>query len=61
MPNETKRGGARPGAGRKKKDASGSVVTVSFCVSPAQKERLQKAVAQSGQSQSAYICARLGL
>lgn len=53
------RGGYRPNSGRKRKDESGKAVTVSFCCSPAQKEQLQKAVAESGMKQSEYILSRL--
>lgn len=53
------RGGKRPNAGRKQKDMSGKAVTVSFCCSPEQKERLQSDVAESGMKQSEYILSRL--
>lgn len=53
------RGGARENAGRKKKDESGKAVTVSFCCSPEQKEKLQKAVKKSGMKQSEYIISKL--
>lgn len=53
------RGGAREGAGRKQKDKSGKAVTVSFCCSPEQKEKLQRDVAESGMKQSEYILSKL--
>ncbi len=53
------RGGYRPNAGRKTKDASGKAVTVSFCCSPEQKEKLQRDVAESGMKQSEYILSKL--
>lgn len=53
------RGGKRPNAGRKPKDDSGKAVTVSFCCSPEQQKKLQKAVKDSGLKQSEYICSKL--
>ncbi|MBO7638127.1 MAG: hypothetical protein J6S91_04035 [Treponema sp.] len=55
------RGGSRPGSGRKKKDKSGKAVTVSFCCSPEQKEKLKTAVEESGLKQSEYILDKLKL
>ena len=57
MTNKENRGGARPNAGRKRKDDK--AVTVSFCCTPEQKAKLQKDVAESGMKQSAYILSRL--
>ena len=57
--NQETRGGAREGAGRKTKDASGASVTVSFCCSPAQKKRLDADAASSGKSRSEYINSKL--
>lgn len=54
-----KRGGYRPGSGRKQKDESGKAVTVSFCCSPEQKKALQQAVRESGMKQSEYILSRI--
>lgn len=54
-----KRGGYRPGSGRKQKDESGKAVTVSFSCSPEQKEQLKKDVADSGMKQSEYIVSKL--
>ena len=59
MTDKSTWGGARAGAGRKPKDKSGKAVTVSFCCSPKQKERLQKDVKASGLKQSEYICKKL--
>jgi hypothetical protein len=56
-----KRGGKRPGSGRKPKDASGKAVTVSFCCSPEQKDKLKAAVKESGMKQSEYILDKLKL
>ena len=53
------RGGYRPGSGRKKKDVSGKAVTISFCCSPEQKDRLNADVEGSGLSRSEYICNKL--
>lgn len=53
------RGGKRPNSGRKTKDASGKAVTVSFCCSPEQKEKLQRDVAESGMKKSEYIVKKL--
>lgn len=53
------RGGARKGAGRKTKDASGKAVTVSFSCSPEQKEQIKNDVIQSGMTQSEYILSKL--
>jgi len=52
-------GGARPNAGRKRKDASGLAVTLSFCCSPAQKEMLEAAARERGISRSDYINSKL--
>ena len=60
MQKET-RGGAREGAGRKLKSASGKAVTVSFCCAPEQKERLLREVEKSGLSRSEYIVTKLAL
>ena len=54
-----KRGGYRPGSGRKQKDASGKAVTVSFCCSPEQRDKLRVAVEKSGKNQSEYILSRI--
>ena len=54
-----KRGGYRPGSGRKQKDASGKVVTVSFCCSPEQREKIRMAVKKSGKNQSEFILSRI--
>lgn len=54
-----KHGGAREGAGRKRKNESGKAVTVAFSLSPEQREALRKAVAESGMSQSDYILSKL--
>ncbi len=56
-----KRGGYRPGSGRKQKDESGKAVTVSFSCSPEQKKQLKKDVADSGMKQSEYILDKLKL
>lgn len=53
------RGGARAGAGRKKKDTSGKAVTVSFSCSPEQKAHIQEDVRKSGMKQSEYILSKL--
>ena len=53
------RGGKRPNSGRKPKDASGKAVTVSFCCSPEQRDRLNADVEDSGKSRSEYICKKL--
>ena len=53
------RGGKRPNSGRKQKDKSGKAVTVSFCCSPEQKEKLQKDISESGMKQSEYILSKL--
>lgn len=53
------RGGKRPNSGRKTKDSSGKAVTVSFCCSPEQKEKLKRDVAESGMKQSEYIIKKL--
>lgn len=55
------RGGYRPGSGRKQKDESGKAVTVSFCCSQEQKEKLKTAVEESGLKQSEYILDKLKL
>lgn len=53
------RGGHRPNSGRKAKDANEKAVTVSFCLTPAQKEALQAAVKASGMNQSNFILSKL--
>ena len=59
MEHKENRGGKRPNAGRKQKDVSGKAVTVSFCCSPEQKERLKMDVVASGKSQSEYILGKI--
>lgn len=53
------RGGARKNAGRKPKPEQGKAVTVSFCCTPEQKEKLDKAVQDSGLSRSEYLVKKL--
>jgi len=53
------RGGARKNVGRKQKEDGAKAVTVSFCCTPEQKEKLDKAVQDSGLTQSAYIASCL--
>ncbi len=59
MEKQTKRGGAREGAGRKPKSENGKVVTVSFCLTPEQREELRRAIKASGKNQTEYIISRL--
>lgn len=53
------RGGARKNAGRKQKEDGAKAVTVSFCCTPEQKEKLDKAVQDSGLSRSEYLVKKL--
>lgn len=53
------RGGARKNAGRKQKEDGEKAVTVSFCCTPEQKEKLDKAVQDSGLSRSEYLVKKL--
>lgn len=53
------RGGARKNAGRKQKEDGAKAVTVSFCCTPEQKEKLDKAVQDSGLSRSEYLAKKL--
>lgn len=53
------RGGAREGAGRKKKEIK--AITVSFCLTPEQKEKLEQKVIKSRLSRSSYIIKMLKL
>lgn len=53
------RGGARKNAGRKQKEDGAKAVTVSFCLLPEQKEKLDKAVQNSGLSRSEYLAKKL--
>lgn len=53
------RGGARPGAGRKRKDADKKAVTVSFSCSPEERARLASDVERSGLPQGEYIRSRI--
>jgi hypothetical protein len=53
------RGGARKNAGRKQKEDSAKAVTVSFCLLPEQKEKLDKAVQDSGLSRSEFLVKKL--
>lgn len=59
MIEQKKRGGARENAGRKAKDPTKKAVTVSFCLSPEEKEKLQQAIKESGLTQTAYIKSKL--
>lgn len=52
------RGGKREGAGRKPKEGD-KAITVSFCLLPEQKEKLDRAVQDSGLSRSEYILNKL--
>lgn len=61
MQDKKKWGGAREGAGRKLKSASGKAVTITFCCSPKQKETLAHNVEESGLSRSEYITKKLEL
>lgn len=54
------RGGKRPNAGRKPKEGD-KAVTVSFCLLPEQKEKLDKAVKDSGLRRSEYLVKKLEL
>ena len=54
-----RRGGKRENSGRKLKDGSGKAVTVSFCCSPAERERLEADTVASGLSRTDYIKRRL--
>ena len=53
------RGGTRKNAGRKQKEDGAKAVTVSFCCTPEQKEKLDKAVQDSGWSRSEYLVKKL--
>lgn len=53
------RGGARKNAGRKQKEDGAKAVTVSFCCTLEQKEKLDKAVQNSGLSRSEYLVKKL--
>ena len=53
------RGGARKNAGRKQKEDGAKAVTVSFCCTPEQKEKLDKAVQDSGLSRSEFLVKKL--
>lgn len=53
------RGGARKNAGRKQKEDGAKAVTVSFCCTPEQKEKLDKVVQDSGLSRSEYLVKKL--
>ena len=53
------RGGTRKNAGRKQKEDGAKAVTVSFCCTPEQKEKLDKAVQDSGLSRSEYLVKKL--
>lgn len=55
---EEHRGGARKGAGRKRKNIE-KAVTVSFCCSPEQKEQLDTECENLGIKRSDYICNKL--
>lgn len=52
------RGGKREGAGRKPKDGP-KAVTMSFCLMPDQKAKLEEAVQNSGLTRSEYIIKKL--
>lgn len=56
---ESKRGGARPNAGRKAKNAAEKAVTVAFSCTPEQKEKLKKMIQAAGLSQSDFIKQKL--
>ena len=58
MPDKETRGGKREGAGRKPKDGP-KAVTVSFCLMPDQKAKLEAAVQNSGLSRSEYIIKKI--
>lgn len=53
------RGGARPGAGRKRKDDDKKAVIVSFSCSPEERARLASDMERSGLSQSEYIRSKI--
>lgn len=56
---KTSRGGARLNAGRKPKTTGSKVVTVSFCCTPEQKEKIAAAAAAAGLNKSDYILSKL--
>lgn len=53
-------GGKREGAGRKPKEGA-KAITISFCLLPEQKAKLDKAVQDSGLSRSEYLIKKLEL
>lgn len=59
MNKKENRGGARKNAGRKQKEDGAKVVTVSFCLLPEQKEKLDKAVQDFGLSRSEFLVKKL--
>ena len=59
MESRKTRGGARPGAGRKRQGDEARTVTVSFICTPSQKEMLKNLSLKSGLSQSQFICSRI--
>lgn len=58
MKKET-RGGARPGAGRKRQGSESKTATVSFVCTESEKQKLREMSENSGLSQSQYICMKL--
>jgi len=52
-----KKGGKREGAGRPLNP--NRTVTIAFCCRPEERDRLKKAVEESGKTQSAYILEKL--
>lgn len=60
MTEKETRGGKREGAGRKPKKGD-KAITISFCLLPEQKEKLDKAVQDSGLSRSEYLVKKLEL